>query len=89
MLTLKGSILGAVVFVSFLILYMFAPTIWYRSKLPRVPRPSGGQVGWDVVTMYHNSTLPGWRDPFFWIALIVFMWMFSRLLGLVTFVFKR
>jgi hypothetical protein len=60
MLTLKGSLVGITAFVICIVLYLMTQVSLRR------------HVGIDFITMYHNR-LPGWRDPFFWVVLIVFM----------------
>lgn len=70
MLTLKGSILGIVVFFAGMVL-VGCLKMYQVSSAFRKTHPAGGELGWDVVTMYHNNPLH--RDPLLWIALIVFM----------------
>ncbi|HXW54202.1 MAG TPA: hypothetical protein VEJ67_00545, partial [Candidatus Cybelea sp.] len=71
---IRGVILGGVVFFIFLIgaFSCIVANIWFR--LPKEPKPpGGGEVGWDLVTVYHNSLLPNIHDSLFWVLLIVFM----------------
>jgi hypothetical protein len=68
MLTLKGSILGIVAFVILTVLY---GVTWMTIKTRQAHLPPGHQMGFDLVTMYHNRQ--PLRDPFFWVVVIVFM----------------
>ncbi|HXW55545.1 MAG TPA: hypothetical protein VEJ67_07350 [Candidatus Cybelea sp.] len=80
-LTFKGSILGIAVLAILSILYVVTwMTIEARKARALAPPGSGGVVGFDVVTMWHNMAL--FRDPFFWVVVIVFM-------ALGSFVFRR
>lgn len=71
MLTLKGSILGlAILFVGAVLV----------GSLKIFKFHSGPQVGYDLVSMWHNQAV--WRLPFFWVTVIVFMTIGSWLVRL-------
>lgn len=80
MLTLKGSILGIVVFFVAIFVLGLLKMHQVDSAFRRSNPQSHGQVGWDLVTMYHNNPLH--RNPLLWIALVVFMaggsWLLQR-----------
>lgn len=82
MLTLKGSILGIAVFFIGAVLLGLLKMHQVDSAFHRSHPGTQGQVGWDLMTMYHNGPLH--RMPMFWITLIVFMAIGSWLVRLFS-----
>jgi hypothetical protein len=72
MLTLRGSLIGAVAFFVCSVLYVIGQ-IWLAVRDVPAPPPGRAVVAWDLVTVVHSFILPKIHDPFFWVVLIVFM----------------
>ena len=71
MATVKGILLGAAIFVGVVVLDLFAVMRRLQSHFNSVPSPSQREVGWDLVTLYHNMGFPLWLLLCFPVCLII------------------
>ena len=71
MRTLKGILLGTAMYVFVFVCYQFV-SMWRLQSYFNSLRPSGeGEIGIDVVTLYHNMGFPIWLALAFPACLII------------------
>jgi hypothetical protein len=71
------GVAGAVMSVPLLVVGTFA-WMWLHAPHVRASQAGGGQVGWDVGSMWHNADVGVWMLSGFAIGFLLGWWNFSK-----------